>query len=145
MAENIRPTPSALEDQREDQDRSYAFISESEIGPLFLGNAEMAENISPTPSALEYQRGSQGRSCATMSEIKSDLLNNKMAENIPSAPSALEYYRKTWIRSFPPYQSTKVQLAVLKRQKTDLYPLLLKTTVKIGVIPPCQRSNPVSF
>ena len=104
MAENIRPTPSALEDQREGQDRYYAFISESEIGPLFLGNSKMAENIPPTPSALEYQRGSQSRSDAAMSGIEPSfsLGNAKKVENIPPAPSALEYYRKTQNRSYPP-------------------------------------------
>ena len=94
----------------------------SEIEPdLFLGNAKKAENI-PPPSDFEYQRGSQGRSYAAMPGIESDfsLGNAKNAENIPPAPSALEYYR----------QSSNLQLAVLKRRKTDHYPLLLKSERK---------------
>ena len=67
----------------------------------------------------------RSRSYATMLEIKPDLLNAKKAENIPPLLSSTMIQEN----SDSPHAKvpTKLQLAVLKRQKTDLYPLLLKS------------------
>jgi hypothetical protein len=89
------------------QDRSYAFISESEIGPgLLLRNTKMAENIPPTLSALEYQRGSQSRSYA---KIKPDLLNAKKVENIPLCSRVLQENSDSILSPLPKLGPTTIR------------------------------------